>query len=81
MNYISGVNKFLSRRLNFQARNYTLAPDRGRKKMGDQNKIVLPIKTQLEALLFIVLHYPNRTCSFHFKCVSIKSLLNEAFGA
>ena len=29
--------------------------------------------------LFIVLYYLNRTCSFHFKCVSIDSFCNEAF--
>ena len=50
----------------------------GTQKMVGKNQNVCLIKRQLETLLF-VLFYLNRTCSFHFKCFSIKSLCNEAF--
>ena len=46
--------------------------------LSGKNENVLPIETQLETLLF-VLNYLNRTCSFHFKCVSMKIFCNEAF--
>ena len=35
----TGVDKFLSRRPTFRARNLTCAPDRARKKMGAQNHV------------------------------------------
>ena len=47
-------------------------------KMGGQNQSVRPIETRLETLFFVPYHL-NRTCSFHFKCVSIKSFCIEAF--
>ena len=75
---MSGVDKFLSRRPTFWARNFTCAPDRAHKKMGGQNQSVRPIEIQLETLLFM-LYDLKRTSSFCFKCVSIKSYCNEAF--
>ena len=69
----AGVDKFLSRGQTFWARYFTCAV-----KMGGQSQSVRPIETQLETLLFVPYHL-NRTCSFHFKCVSIKSFCNEAF--
>ena len=66
-----------SKRPTFRARNFTCAPDRAR-KMGGQILIESPIETQLETLVF-VLYYLNKTCSFHFKYVSIKSFVNEDF--
>ena len=50
----------------------------GHAKMGGQNQSARSIETQLETLL-LVLNHPNRTLSFHFKCVSIKSYCNGAF--
>ena len=49
-------------------------------KMGVQNHSVRPIETELETMLFVLYHL-NRTCSSHFKCVSINSInfCNEAF--
>ena len=73
----TGVDKFLSRRPTFRARNFTCAR-LGMQKMGGQNQGVHPIEAQLKTLLF-VLYSLNRTCSFHFKCDSIKSFCNEAF--
>ena len=59
------MDKFLSRRSAFWARNYTCALDRARKKMGSQNQGARPIDTQLETLLF-VLYCVNGTYSFDF---------------
>ena len=47
-------------------------------RIGAQNQSVRPTETQLETLLY-VLYYFSRTCSFHFKCVSIKCVCNEFF--
>ena len=52
---ISGMDKFLSRRSIFRAR----------QKMGAQNQSARVIETQLERFLFI-LYYPNSTYSFIF---------------
>ena len=56
----TGVDKFLSGRLIFRARNFTCAPDQARKKMGAQNQIANPIETQQETLPFD-LYYLNNT--------------------
>ena len=76
-NNLSEVDKFFSRRPNLRASNFTCALDRARKTEG-QNRSVRSIETQLETLLYVLYHL-NRTCSFLFKCVSIKSFCNEAF--
>ena len=61
----SGVDKLLSWRPTFRARNSTCVPNQARKKMRAQNQSTYPIETQLETLLF-VLYYLNSTYSFHF---------------
>ena len=50
----------------------------GTQKMGAKNQSVCLIETQLETLLVIPYNL-NRTYSFHFKCVSIKSFCNNMF--
>ena len=46
--------------------------------MGLQNKSVRTIiKNQLET--FFALYYLNKTCGFHFQCISIYSFDSEAF--
>ena len=46
--------------------------------MGAQNQSVHQIETKLKTMTF-AFHYLNRTSSFHFHCVSIKSFYNVAF--
>ena len=50
----------------------------GTQKTDAQNQNLPPIKRELETLRF-VLYCLNKTCSFYFKCVSIKSFCDEAF--
>ena len=64
--------QIFSKRLTFRTRPIEHA------KMGGQILNESPIVTQLETLAF-VLYYLNKTCSFHFKYVSIKSFVNEDF--
>ena len=52
MLYLTGVDKFVSRRPIFWERNFTCSPDRARKNMSAQNQSARPIETQLEILLF-----------------------------
>ena len=70
----TGVDKFLSKRPTF-------CPSIRHSKKGFSKRKCRSIETQLETLLFVVFYYLNRTCSFHFKCVAIKNLFNEAFRA
>ena len=60
-----GVDKFLSRRPIFRARNFTYAPDQARKKVGPQIQSARLIKTKLKTLIF-VLYYLSSTNNFHF---------------
>ena len=69
-NFFVGARRF--------GRAILLARPIGYAKNVRQNQSVQPIETQLEILLFVPYHL-NRTRSFHFKCVSIKSFCNEAF--
>ena len=48
---LPGVDKFLSRRPIFRARNFFCVPDQAREKMGAQNQFTRLIETQLEKLL------------------------------
>ena len=61
----SGVDKFLSRRPNFRARNFTWVLDWARKKIGPENQSARSIEIQLETSLF-ALNYLNSTSSFYF---------------
>ena len=45
MLYLTGVDKFVSRRPIFWERNFTCSPDRARKNMGAQNQSAHPIET------------------------------------
>ena len=50
----------------------------GARLLGLASKTVDQARKKLKALLFVN-YYLNRTCSFDFKFVSIKSFCNEAF--
>ena len=66
-----GVGKFFSRRPTFRGHSFICA-DRLRKNGWSKPKCAS------DRVLY-VFYYLNRTCSFHFKCVSIKSFYNKPF--
>ena len=73
--WIWGLTKILKLQLYCKSRAGKIcfyAPDR-----TCRTKVHVWLRKQLEPLLFVI-YYLNRSCSFDFKCISIKSFCNEA---
>ena len=76
----TGVDKFLSRSSIFWVRNPAILLTG---PIGHANNRCSKLKCTSDRAITrnIVFLYINKTCSFHFKCISIKSFCNEAFVA
>ena len=60
--WVAGMDKFLSMRPIFWARNFNCALDPARKEMGTQHRCTLLIETQIEKLLLVLYYLQERNC-------------------